>query len=220
MIASRKVCILSLRDLRGWFLVGLICTLMVAMSARAFRFHGQSYRRAVHGPVHRSHHLPHSGGARIGQQRRCTTLSMAGGFGTPSKKGGSDRAKVRPKQQWDRYKKMKKDKLVRVAVRVDGQGDWLEVGRVKSQGSEYTEFALAVQKSLIIEHSRRLYPLQVSRKAKLECAYFETESEDWKVLEKKAVDAPDGIIKMVGFEGRPDPASGFYCRYEKGRLVD
>jgi hypothetical protein len=28
----------------------------------------------------------------------------------------------------------------------------------------------------------------------------------------------EGIEKMIGFEGRPDPASGFYCVYDGGRL--
>jgi hypothetical protein len=28
----------------------------------------------------------------------------------------------------------------------------------------------------------------------------------------------EGIEKLIGFEGRPDPASGYYCVYDGGRL--
>ena len=31
---------------------------------------------------------------------------------------------------------------------------------------------------------------------------------------------PDGIEKLIGFEGRPDPATGFYCMYNEGKLVN
>ncbi len=30
--------------------------------------------------------------------------------------------------------------------------------------------------------------------------------------------APEGVEKLIGFEGRPDPASGFYCVFDNGRL--
>lgn len=45
--------------------------------------------------------------------------------------------------------------------------------------------------------------------------------EDWILVNKDVlVDAPVGIEKNLGFEGKPDPASGFYCHYEGGRMVD
>jgi hypothetical protein len=60
----------------------------------------------------------------------------------------------------------------------------------------------------------------------MEWAYTESsEGEvDWKVVDSKAVledaNIPDGIEKLVGFEGQPDPATGFYCQYDGGRLAE
>lgn len=31
------------------------------------------------------------------------------------------------------------------------------------------------------------------------------------------VAVPEHLEKMIGFEGRPDPSTGFYCVYEEGR---
>ena len=33
-------------------------------------------------------------------------------------------------------------------------------------------------------------------------------------------DAPSGAEKRMGFEGSPDPATGFYCHYNDGKLVE
>ena len=33
-------------------------------------------------------------------------------------------------------------------------------------------------------------------------------------------DAPGGIEKKIGFEGIGDPASGYYCHYKEGRIVE
>jgi hypothetical protein len=64
-----------------------------------------------------------------------------------------------------------------------------------------------------------LYPLQVSQKDVLEWAYFDNDA--WTAVDCKAVDAeaPEGIEKQIGFEGTPDPATGFYCVYNEGKLV-
>ena len=46
--------------------------------------------------------------------------------------------------------------------------------------------------------------------------------EAWKTVGKVSLDdmdLPSNIDKIIGFEGRPDPASGFYCVYNEGRLV-
>ena len=73
---------------------------------------------------------------------------------------------LKPKAQWDRYGSLKKSTGVRAAARVvnDGQdaGQWYEVGRVKSEGDEFTEIAIVLQRGIIAEHAKRLYPLQVS----------------------------------------------------------
>jgi hypothetical protein len=52
-----------------------------------------------------------------------------------------------------------------------------------------------------------LFPLQVTPTAKLEWGY--RDNEEWKIVDKVAV--PDGIEKLIGFEGIGDPATGFYC---------
>ncbi len=47
------------------------------------------------------------------------------------------------------------------------------------------------------------------------------EQEDWSIVEKSATtDASPGIEKKVGFEGKPDVATGYYCHYQDGKLVD
>ena len=123
--------------------------------------------------------------------------------------------------------KLKGAKIFPVAVRVvngDEKGEWLEVGRVKSEGDEFTEVAVAMQRGLIAEHAKRLLPLQVKPKDMVEWGYRATNSDDepsWSPVDKSVCDdAPKGMEKKIGFEGSPDPNSGFYCHYSSGRLVD
>ena len=75
---------------------------------------------------------------------------------------------------------------------------------------------------MLLQHARRLFPLQVSEKDKVEWAYWEGDDDgSWIVVDKSVLEgAPDGIDKQIGFEGRPDPTTGFYCLYDAGRLVD
>ena len=109
-------------------------------------------------------------------------------------------------------------------VNGDEKGEWLEVGRVKSEGDEFTEVAVAMQRGLIAEHAKRLLPLQVKPKDMVEWGYRATNSDDepsWSPVDKSVCDdAPKGVEKKIGFEGSPDPNSGFYCHYSSGRLVD
>ena len=38
------------------------------------------------------------------------------------------------------------------------------------------------------------------------------ESTTWSSVDKTVLsEAPEGIEKMIGFEGKPDPGTGFYC---------
>lgn len=153
------------------------------------------------------------------------TPSKAGfGSSSSSNKKTKKEAKLKPKAQWDRYTDvLKKEPIVRVAVQKDGDDEWLEVGRVRSKDNAFTEIAVAKQRALIAAHAHRLYPLQVSAKDKIQWAYWEGTDDDgsWTVVDKKAVEgAPDGIEKQIGFEGRPDPATGFYCVYDGGRLQE
>ena len=126
--------------------------------------------------------------------------------------------------------KLKGAKIFPVAVRVvngEEKGEWLEVGRVKSEGDEFTEVAVAMQRGLIAEHAKRLLPLQVKPKDMAEWGYRtigdndDDEEPSWSIVDKSVCDdAPKGVDKKIGFEGTPDPNSGFYCHYSSGRLVD
>mmetsp|Transcript_19972 Transcript_19972/g.29918 ORF Transcript_19972/g.29918 Transcript_19972/m.29918 type:complete len:220 (+) Transcript_19972:95-754(+) len=165
-----------------------------------------------------------------------STLQMAGfGGGGSTKKGGKNKKKtkkdtpivLKPKQQWDRYANLKAATGFKVAVRVvdgDDGNEWLETGKVKSENDESTEMAVALQRGIIAEHSKRLYPLKVLPKDRVEWGFSTSptpEQEDWILVTKDAAnDAPTGAEKSIGFEGKPDPASGFYCHYENGRLID
>jgi hypothetical protein len=83
-----------------------------------------------------------------------TSLEMAG-FGADDKSKKKKETKLKPKQQWDRFGDLKKEDKIRVAVKVvdSDSGDWLEVGFVRSAENAYTDFAVARQRSLIIEVS-------------------------------------------------------------------
>lgn len=156
------------------------------------------------------------------ERQRVLYAGFGGGGGDKKKK---KEAKIKPKQQWDRYTgDLKKDKPFRVAVKAEGKANdqWLEVGNVKSKGGEYTKAAVARQRALIAEHAHRLFPLQVLKKDKIEWAYWDAEGEDWIIVDKDVLegDLPSGLEKLIGFEGRPDPATGFYCMYNEGKLVN
>lgn len=64
--------------------------------------------------------------------------------------------------------------------------------------------------------------MQISAKDTIEWAVWDADGEKWNIIDKSVLkgDMPDGIEKMIGFEGRPDPASGYYCMYNEGRLVN
>lgn len=151
-------------------------------------------------------------------------LQMAG-FGKSDSKKKASPKKLKPKSQWDLYCKLKKSSGVDVAVRVVGKPDsqWLMIGKVKSDDNQYTAEAVALQRAIIAEHSKRLLPLQVAPKDVVEWGYFSDETDDWVQVDPKDEAlrlTVKNLEKKVGFEGKPDPASGFYCHYENGKLVD
>jgi len=77
-----------------------------------------------------------------------------GGGGAKEKK----EIKLKPKQQWDRYTALKKETSYKVAVKPSGDdNEWLEVGAVRSQGSDKTEIAVARQRALIAEVRLQYY---------------------------------------------------------------
>jgi len=175
---------------------------------------------------------------RLGFTGTVTALGAGGGFGGGDKKGKDKRnkkalssqrsdVKLKPKAQWDRFLDMKRGATrIRVAVKSinnndnDGtppgnvDGEWLEVGHIKSVDDAYTAMAVARQRALIAEHAKRLFPLQISPKDTIAWAYWDTQDETWKEVDKKILldeeNVPDGLEKLIGFEGRPDPNSGEY----------
>mmetsp|Transcript_29532 Transcript_29532/g.45078 ORF Transcript_29532/g.45078 Transcript_29532/m.45078 type:complete len:241 (+) Transcript_29532:90-812(+) len=192
-------------------------------------------------------HTSNSFGLRTSTPVTSTLLNAGfgggGGGGMSSKKKGGKKSKnassssagikLKPKPQWDRYgKELKKATATVVAVRVandgtDDKGDWYEVGRIKSEDNQFTDIAVAMQRGIIAEHAKRLFPLQFTAKDKVEWGYsgagpdVAPEQGDWVVVDKSvANDAPSGTEKKIGFEGKPDAGTGFYCHYEGGRMVD
>ena len=73
------------------------------------------------------------------------------------------------------------------------------------------------------QHARRLYPLQISKQDKVEWGYSSSSSDNdsssWSVVNTKEIATEAGLEKKIGFEGTPDPASGYYCLYNGGRRV-
>jgi len=140
--------------------------------------------------------------------------------------------KLKPKQQWDRYcsDDLKASEIVRVAVRVmkptssadDSSPRWFETGTVKSKDNAYTEAAVIRHRVLIAEHSRRMFPLQIRAKDKLEWGYSTMQGEldetEWEVV-GKVENIPDDINKLIGFQGLADP-SGFYISGKTSTMVD
>ena len=167
-------------------------------------------------------------------------LSMAG-FGGGDKGGPASGAKVpklKAKSQWDRYAELKQSRKVTVGVRIRGnddgagRGEWMEVGRVRSEDESLADAAIARQRALIAEHSKRLYPVQIPPNAILEWGYRTDSAEDdgggdgggeaiWAAVDKRrGDDVPPGFEKKIGFEGISDKATGYYCFYNEGRIVE
>lgn len=143
------------------------------------------------------------------------------------KKAGALPVKLKAKTQWDRYgDDLKGQTIFRVAVRVvngDDKGEWLEIGRVKSEGDKWTQVAVAMQRGLIAEHAKRALPFQVKPTDMVEWGYLESNAEEgsFTSVDKSVLDdVPKGTEKKIGFEGKADPGTGFYCHYDQGRLVD
>jgi len=137
------------------------------------------------------------------------------------KSGGTALKSLKPKSQWDRYLSLKTATSFKVGVRkVDGD-EWLDVGYARSDSNEFTEIAIARQRAIIAEHARRVHPLQVSPKDMLEWGYYDESESVYVSVSKDVCDnLPNGIEKKIGFEGFPDVKTGFYCHYDKGRIVE
>jgi hypothetical protein len=170
------------------------------------------------------------------------TLYMAGfGAATSSSSSSGDSAsKLKPKGQWDRYLDLKQATSYTVGVKEaadesDNDGDWLVVGQVRCRDETLLTAAVARQRGLIADHAKRLFPLKVTPQIKLAWGYFQTTGDatspsadgssvsgQWVVVDPKAADVVAGqkdFDKSIGYEGTPDPSTGYYCTYNEGRLV-
>jgi hypothetical protein len=78
---------------------------------------------------------------------------------------------------------------------------------------------------LVAEHAKRLYPLLISSKDKVEWGFQSKNNNnanektddnvnEWVAVNVKNVNVDAVDVKKIGFEGRPDPASGYYCHYD------
>ena len=86
----------------------------------------------------------------IGSRRLLQKTHLQAGFGASK---AEKEVKLKPKQQWDRYLKMKSLERVAVAVRKSDDEEWLEVGHVKMEGGD-ANLAVARQRALIAEVSK------------------------------------------------------------------
>lgn len=65
--------------------------------------------------------------------------------------------------------------------------------------------------NIYIQHARRLFPLKLTMKDTIEWGYnTEKEGSDWTVLDKN-IENNEIDDKKIGFEGTPDPKTGYYC---------
>lgn len=163
------------------------------------------------------------------------------GFGNTNKKSiaakKSTGAVLKPKAQWDRFLDLKQDgssschNTLRVAVRKMGTEEWLEAGRVRAKDDSLEGLiaAVTVQRSLIAEHAKRLFPLRIQSKDKIEWGYSLIETSDTSSASSSSYipinvkqvmeEIQDDVdYKVMGFEGTPDVATGYYCNYGQGMM--
>eukprot|EP00520_Triparma_pacifica_P010658 CAMPEP_0118654422 /NCGR_PEP_ID=MMETSP0785-20121206/12388_1 /TAXON_ID=91992 /ORGANISM="Bolidomonas pacifica, Strain CCMP 1866" /LENGTH=213 /DNA_ID=CAMNT_0006547095 /DNA_START=233 /DNA_END=874 /DNA_ORIENTATION=+ len=168
-----------------------------------------------------------------------TTINGLAGFGSkPPNKSNV----LRPKGQWDRYLKFltthKKDTTLgynfgTCVIRTPSSKKWIKVGYVAALPGVDVSDAVMVQKRIIFEHARRLQPGNFVNGGKTDVEWGVLKGrgdgnredqgggedyEEAEVITKfKKVDAGVG---EVGFEGMPDPATGFFCKYDKGKIIE
>ena len=149
--------------------------------------------------------------------------SMMAGFGAKKATKAPKLKTLKPKQQWDRYgdfakKSTKHEVGVKVLKDGDATNDWLSVGYVNAKNDAFdVELVVARQRSLIADHAKRLHPLSVMAKDKLEWGYCNSDGE-W-VGVAAVNDFVKNFEKEIGFEGIGDPNSGYYCHYKDGKVI-
>jgi len=106
-----------------------------------------------------------------------------------------------------------------MVVGVQYEDEWFPVGHVRAQEGVSVEVAVARQRALLADHAARLFPLRISKNARVEWGYQDGEEETWIKVDKAVLegDATEALEKKIGYEGTPDPSTGFYCIYESGK---
>jgi hypothetical protein len=59
------------------------------------------------------------------------------------------------------------------------------------------------------QHAKRLFPMKISPKDQVEWAYEKDDA--WVTVDKAVLNGNDVDPKEIGFEGTPDPNTGFFC---------
>jgi hypothetical protein len=135
---------------------------------------------------------------------------------------------------------------VKIVADVGNDSDWLVVGQVRCRDESLLAAAVARQRGLLADHAKRLFPLKVTPQVKLAWGYFQADSGSttttaaptvaagttrlmatgsWVVIDPKTADSRNSsketkdFDKSIGYEGTPDPSTGYYCSYNEGRLV-
>ncbi|GMI61108.1 hypothetical protein ScalyP_jg2087 [Parmales sp. scaly parma] len=162
-----------------------------------------------------------------------TPISSFAGF---SKLTAKKAAPLKPKAMWDRYLSLTKVPLagdVKVAnVAVQFENKWFRTGSVCFQSACSLDYALMRSKRLVAEHARRLYPVEIPKDYEASLGVnFENLSKgettvNWEQfssqISKEVFEETisKDLDHCLGFEGVEDPKSGYYCLYDKGKLVD
>lgn len=112
--------------------------------------------------------------------------------------------------------------LSEVAVRKDAAAPWKPTGRICVLPGVSPLGAAMRQKALIEEHGKRIHialAVEVG-KAPLQVGVRPAPEAEFEPLGKKSADVPEVSDEEIGFEGTPDPASGYYCSYKDGRIAN
>ncbi|GMI48561.1 hypothetical protein TrCOL_g522 [Triparma columacea] len=155
-----------------------------------------------------------------------SVYSLAG-FGASSSKKKST---LRPKNQWDRYIKLrnlyKKDptcgvSFSSVAISLPlSPPSFLPVGTVGSTPGTPIGSAVGSQKRLIVEHAIRLHPGKITISNSKDVIYGISSIGSTSYTTLSTSDMVKVEEKEVGFEGVCDPGTGFFCKYDGGKIVN
>ncbi|KAJ1628755.1 hypothetical protein T492DRAFT_841342 [Pavlovales sp. CCMP2436] len=147
--------------------------------------------------------------------------AVSAGFGKGEAKAGDSKTakgKLNAKKQWDRYIDLAKSggAVAEVAVRKDAEFEWKTVGRVCAVAELPAAAAAARQRALIEEHAKRIYLALLAEVGKAPLQVGVRVADGFELVGKE--DRALVSSEQLGFEGLPDPRTGYYCHYDNGRL--